>query len=632
MVAFEMCSRCRAEYRDPTDRRFHAQPNACPECGPQLWLEHSGGASLATDDVVETARRLLAEGQIVAIKGLGGFHLAANACDEAAVARLRQRKGRYHKPFALMARNVEVVRRFCRVSSEERALLESPAAPIVILQAHTTAGIAAGVAPRQRTLGFMLPYTPLHHLLLQGTDGPLVLTSGNRSAEPQCTDNQQARTALVPLADYLLVHDRAIHNRADDSVVRVMDGASRVLRRARGYAPAPLPLPAGFDAAPPLLAMGGELKNTFCLVRDGEAILSQHMGDLEDAATHADYRRNLTLYGALFGHHPGRIVVDRHPEYLSTKLGRERAEREGLPLLSVQHHHAHIAACLADNNVPLDAPPVLGIALDGQGYGDDGTLWGGEFLLADYRGFARVARLTQVPLIGGVQAIREPWRSAYAHIRGALGWQRFSRDYNRLELCAYFRERPVATLEAMIAKAVNCPTTSSCGRLFDAVAAAVGICRERASYEGEAAVELEACVDEAALDAAGEGYPFGFAEDDALAVLDCTPLWPALLDDLMRRATPAIVAARFHVGLARALVALATRLYARPGVEFSGAVALSGGVFQNRLLLEAVAVGLREQELRVLSHRRVPASDGGLSLGQAAVGAAMSMPPALTRV
>ena len=625
MAAFAMCGSCRAEYADPAERRFHAQPNACPRCGPRLWLEAAHGTICAGDDAIRSAWRLLRESQIIAVKGLGGFHLAVDACDAPALARLRRRKRRYSKPFALMARDIDVIARYCAVDPAQRSLLQTPAAPIVLLEASGVECVAAGVAPGQRTLGFMLPYTPLHHLLLQDFDRPIVLTSGNASDEPQCTDNDEARARLSPLADYLLLHDRAIVSRVDDSVTQVVDGAPRVLRRARGYAPAPLPLPEGFGEAPALLAMGGELKSTFCLLRSGEAIVSQHIGDLEEASTHADYRRTLSLYQRLFEHAPERIVVDRHPQYLASRLGREIAERDGLAVVTVQHHHAHIAACLADNAVPLGSPPVLGIALDGLGYGDDGTLWGGEFLLADYRGYSRLARFAQVPLIGGAQAIREPWRSAYAHIRAALGWQRFAREYARLELCADLRERPRAILEAMIAKGVNCPQSSSCGRLFDAVAAALGICRDRAGYEGQAAIELEACVTAAALDTAGEGYPFAFTASEAVSVLECAPMWQALLDDLMRGATPAIIAARFHLGLARALLTLTSRLLERNELKCDARVALTGGVFQNRLLFETLAAGLRARGVTVLGHARVPANDGGLSLGQAAIGAASAI-------
>ncbi len=621
MAGFTMCRACQAEYDDPADRRFHAQPNACPECGPMLRMESAAGETLTDRDEIAAARALLEAGGIVAIKGIGGFHLAVDATNAEAVQRLRARKRRYDKPFAMMAGSLDVVRRCCTVKADEQALLESPAAPIVILAADGPQRVAPGVAPGQRTLGFMLPYTPLHHLLLEGLERPIVLTSGNLSEEPQVTGNDEARARLSALADHLLTHDRAIVNRLDDSVVRVMDGAPRLLRRARGYAPASLPLPEGFANAAPLLAMGAELKSTFCLVRDGAATLSQHIGDLEDAATYADYRRNLDLYLGLLQHEPEMIAVDLHPDYLSTKLGRQIAEGAGLPVVAVQHHHAHIAACLADNGVPLGTRPVLGVALDGLGYGEDGTLWGGEFLLADYRGFARLAHLRSLPMPGGAQAVREPWRNTYAQIRAGLGWERFAREHADLELCAYLRQRPLATLDAMLARGLNCPLSSSCGRLFDAVAAALGICRERATYEGQAATLLEALIDDAALHAAGRGYPSALLVEQGRIVLDGAPMWFALLCDLAQATPRAVIAARFHLGLARAIVDVVDALRDQ---RFE-TVALSGGVFQNRLLFERVSDGLRDRDFTVLGHRRVPANDGGLALGQAAIAAARAL-------
>jgi hydrogenase maturation protein HypF len=385
--------------------------------------------------------------------------------------------------------------------------LRSPAAPIVVLRAESPERVASAVAPGQRTLAFMLPYTPLHHLLLERIDRPIVLTSGNLSDEPQCIGNDEARLKLAGIADYGLLHDRDIVNRIDDSVTRVIDGEVRVLRRARGYAPAPIALPEGFAAAPPVLAMGGELKNTFCLVKNGQAIVSHHLGDLEDAATFAEYRRSLALYCKLFDHAPQILAIDRHPQYLSTQLGQEWATRDGLALEEVQHHHAHIASCMAEHGVPLRAPRVLGIALDGLGYGDGGNLWGGEFLIADYLGFTRVGRFKPVAMPGGAQAAREPWRNTFAHVDNAFGWERCLGDYSDLELVRFLETRPLTALRAMIRNNVNSPPASSCGRLFDAVAAALGICRERVSYEGQAAIELEACVDERALEH-DAGYPF----------------------------------------------------------------------------------------------------------------------------
>jgi hydrogenase maturation protein HypF len=442
MAAFTLCGDCRREYDTPADRRFHAQPNACYVCGPAVRLERSDGRTFALDaltqlDVVDAVTTLLKQGEIVAIKGIGGFHLACDATNKATVARLRQRKQRYYKPFALMARDLEIIRDYCTVGPAEQQLLQSPAAPIVLLPADGPRQVAAEVEPAQRILGFMLPYTPLHHLILRRMERPIVLTSGNLSEEPQCFDNHVANTKLARIADYLLLHDRDIVNRVDDSVVRIMAGEPRLLRRARGYAPASLALPPGFEAAPELLALGGELKNTFCLLKDAQAILSQHIGDLENAPTYADYQHNIALYQNLFQHRPQRLVIDAHPEYLSAKLGRGRAGREDLALDIVQHHHAHIAACLADNQVPLHTRPVLGVALDGLGYGTSDELWGGEFLLADYIGFERLGTFKPVALLGGAQAMREPWRNTYAHIMAELGWAHYKMNFAELELTHY---------------------------------------------------------------------------------------------------------------------------------------------------------------------------------------------------
>ena len=647
MRRFALCPDCTADYEDPADRRFHAQPLACPVCGPTIWLERLGDG-LAVADAVETAARLLGDGSIIAVKGIGGFHLACNACDADAVERLRSCKHRYDKPFALMARDLAIVRCYCAITPQEERLLRSPAAPIVVLPAEGREQVAAAVAPGQRTLGFMLPYTPLHHLLLEHVEQPIVLTSGNLSDEPQCTGNDEARLKLAGIADYGLFHDREIVNRIDDSVTRVIGGEVRVLRRARGYAPAPIALPEGFAASPPVLGMGGELKNTFCLLENGQAILSQHLGDLEDAATFAEYRRSLALYCELFDHAPRILAIDRHPQYLSTQLGREWAVHDGLAVEEVQHHHAHIASCMAEHGVPLDAPPVLGIALDGLGYGDDGSFWGGEFLIADYLGFARVGRFKPVAMPGGAQAAREPWRNTFAHLDSAFGWERCLRDHADLELVRFLETRPLAMLRAMIRSDINSPPASSCGRLFDAVAAALGICRERTSYEGQAAIELEACLDERALvsksaysftiDTApptpsptqpcGLGPPSPALRERVPsaarrvrvtppATLDSRPMWEALLRDLADRTPAPIVAARFHRGLADAVVEMAARL--AHGIEIA---VLSGGAFQNRILLELAMEGLGTRGFRVLAPRQVPANDGGLSLGQSVIAAA----------
>jgi hydrogenase maturation protein HypF len=621
MRHFVQCPDCAAEYTDPADRRFHAQPNACPVCGPKVWLADGEGEllPLAPDqDAIATASDLLAQGRILAIKGIGGFHLACDAADETAVSQLRARKGRYHKPFALMARDLHIVQRYCRVSDAEAELLRATAAPIVLLQREEQVPMAPSVAPSQVSLGFMLPYTPLHHLLLSDWERPLVMTSGNRIEEPQCIDNREAASRLQPLADWFLLHDREIINRVDDSVVRIMDREPRPLRRARGYAPAPITLPEGFAAAPPLLALGGELKNTFCLLKQGQAILSQHLGDLENLISFQDYLHNLALYGDLFAHEPQAVVADLHPNYRSTHHAKELAGQADLPLIQVQHHHAHIASVLAENGWPLDGGKVLGIALDGSGYGGDGTIWGGEFLLADYHDFQRLAALQATPLPGGTQAILQPWRSAFSQLHNTLGWSRVTEEWGQLEVVRWLEEQPLTTLTRMMEAGLNSPMTSSCGRLFDAAAALLGICRESISYEGQAAIELEAAAVSAAADD-NPGYSLAIHRHQDLWQLDPAPIWPAMLDALRANTDRGVIAQRFHQGLIGTLAELAQRLATETQVD---SLALSGGVFQNRTLFEGLCAALRERGLKVLSHRQVPANDGGISLGQAAIGAA----------
>jgi len=633
MAHFSLCDACRAEYDDPADRRFHAQPNACHACGPRARLSRADGRALSTAsltqlDDVDAAGTLLRRGEIVAVKGVGGYQLACDATNAHSVARLRQLKGRGRKPFALMARDAAVIQRFARLNELEIALLMSPAAPIVLLRASGSEALAAEVAPGQSTLGFMVPYTPLHQLLLRRLDRPIVLTSGNHSDEPQCIDDEAARRELGGISPYLLWHDRPIESRVDDSVVRVVAGAARVMRSGRGYAPLSLKLPPGFGSAAPTLALGGELKNTFCVVRGEHAVLSQHIGDLENAATYRDYLHELELYQRLYQHRPARLVVDRHPEYLSSKLGREWAERDGLELCRVQHHHAHIAACLGENARPLDAPPVLGVALDGLGLGDDGELWGGEFLLADYRGYQRLGTFKPVALLGGDQAMREPWRNTYAHVMAEMGWAAFSLNYDGLELFRFLSSKPLPALAAMLRQRVHAPLASSCGRLFDAVAAAVGICRGVASYEGQAATELEALVDRDTLEREDDelAYPFSVPRLDGkgLPYIEPLAMWQAVLGDLVLATPPGVIAARFHKGLAKAIVQLVRRLHRVEPRRFDS-VALSGGVFQNATLLEQVVARLRAEGLEVLAHERVPSNDGGLALGQALIDAARSV-------
>jgi hydrogenase maturation protein HypF len=669
MATFTMCPDCGQEYEDVENRRFHAQPIACHVCGPKAWLERVDGKPITASmfsmlDEVDAVCTLLQRGEIVAIKGIGGIHLACDATNEEAVQKLRSRKQRYHKPFALMARDMSVIEAYCTPTPQERELLHSPAAPIVLMQKgvgsqksevrsqelgvrkiKSCLPIAPSVAPGQNTLGFMLPYTPLHHLILRRMERPIVLTSGNFSDEPQCIENDEAREKLGKIADYFLLHNRDIVNRIDDSVVRVIEENTVVIRRARGYAPAPIHLPPGFESASNILAMGSELKNTFCLLQDGRAILSQHLGDLENAAAFRAYQDTLNLYLNLFEHKPEAIAIDHHPEYLSTKLGKELAAANQLPLHSIQHHHAHIAACMAENKLPLDSKPVLGIALDGLGYGEDGTLWGGEFLLADYRGFKRLATFKPVAMIGGEQAIYQPWRNTYAQLREAFNWQHLKQKYGNLSLLTFLEKQPINLLDQLLEKHINSPLASSCGRLFDAVAAAIDICRESCSYEGQGAIEMEALIDRDRLNDVEEkiGYPFrigslnirhGKSEAGAgLArlsegkqtskkpplYLDSQPMWQALLDDLQQNISKSVIAAKFHNGLANAIALMVHQLDTEQAIEH---IVLTGGVFQNRILLEQVSKQLKSEGRVVLTHHLVPPNDGGLSLGQAVIVAA----------
>ncbi len=636
MSAFEMCADCRVEYEDPADRRFHAQPIACYKCGPRVWLERSDGNAFSVDaftmlDETDAACTLIQRGYIVAIKGIGGFQIACDATNDEAVSRLRSLKHRERKPFALMVRDVDIARRYCEISSQEQSMLENHAAPIVILE-RIAAGdseypISPNAAPGINTLGIMLPNTPLHHLILKRMDRPIVLTSGNISDEPQSIENADAKKRLGAIAEYFVMHDRPIAQRVDDSVVKFMAGEPRVLRRARGFAPAPFVMPKGFETSPKVLAFGGELKNTFCLLNDGKSTVSQHIGDLEDAATQADYKDNLKLYEELYQHEAQLLAFDLHPEYLSVKLGRERSEITGIPLVETQHHHAHIAACLAENDVPIDAKPLIGVALDGIGFGDDGTFWGGEFLLADYRSYKRLATFKPVAMIGGEMAIKEPWRNTYAHLMGEMGWAKFAINYTELELFEFLNTKPRETMDGMVKRQLNSPLASSCGRLFDAVAAAVGIAREHAAYEGQGAVELEAIVDENVLRNEHEelAYPFAIPrlQGSNLPYIEPLAMWQALLGDLILKAPVSTIAARFHKGLAKVIVQMIEKLSKyETGDDPVKTVALSGGVWQNKVLLEEVLRRLREKDLEVLTHRLFPTNDGGLSLGQAAIAAA----------
>ena len=590
MAGFTMCEECRAEYQNPADRRFHAQPNACPTCGPALSAEPGrAGFSLPISPIAEAQRRL-ADGEILAIKGLGGFHLACDACNPGAVGRLRARKRRSDKPFAVMVGNLEAARELCVVDDAAARALSGPRHPIVILPRREDTALADDIAPGNPTLGVMLPYTPLHHLLFRGAAfQALVMTSGNLSEEPIVVENHDARQRLGGVADWFLVHNRDIYMRADDSVVRIFEGEERVMRRSRGYTPETLDV--GREM-PELLAVGGELKNVFCLTKGTHAILSQHIGDLENYETLVFFEETLANLRKLFRVTPRAVAYDLHPGYLSTRYA---LGLEGLEKIGVQHHHAHIASCMAENGL---AGEVIGVAMDGTGYGLDGAIWGGEFLLASYAGFERRAHLRYVPLAGGDRAVREPWRSALGYAGAA---ERLLAGVGE-----HVDEQRLRAVERMIATGTNTVMTSSCGRLFDAVAALIGL-RYEVNFEGQAAIELEAIVDPSCE----ERYQFDIGGEE----LDFRAMMERIAKE---RAAPSVVAARFHNTLAAAIHEMCLRMRRESGI---GRVCLSGGTFQNMRLLALAARALRASGFELFLHRKVPPNDGGIALGQAVIAA-----------
>jgi hydrogenase maturation protein HypF len=603
MSIFPMCPRCRAEYEDPLNRRFHAQPNACWDCGPQVELWNAHGQPILCRDPVDEAAAQLQSGAVVAVKGLGGFHLAVDATDIEAVRRLRIRKRRVEKPFAVMVPNLETAEQFCEFDIHDRDLLMRPERPIVLIRRKDSGGIPAEVAPFNKFLGVFLPYTPLQHVLFAKSQlQAMVMTSGNLSEEPIAIENSEAVTRLTGLADYFLVHDREILRRCDDSVVRNMGGQVRQLRRSRGFVPVPVFLKKNFPTA---LAVGGELKSTICVLKGDEAFLSQHIGDLENVEAYKFFQESVEHLQRILEVRPAIVAYDLHPDYLAT---RWVLAQNGMKAVGVQHHHAHIASCMAENHLQ---GRVIGFALDGTGYGMDGHIWGGEVLLADYRDFERVARLAYVPLPGGSAAIREPWRMAVSYLQAAFG-------AGLLKLAIPFLKQipqpKILTILQMMDRRVNSPLTSSCGRLFDAVAALINV-RHEVNYEGQAAIELEMCRDEAFE---GQPYPFAINEAGSILQIDSRPLFRAVVEDLLDGATAGRVSQRFHDGLIGALSRLAQILRERTSLN---SVCLSGGTFQNAFLATRLEQQLRRMGFDVFTHSQVPAGDGGLSLGQAVVAA-----------
>ncbi len=601
MRDFVMCPECQREYDDPLDRRFHAQPNACPACGPRLTLTGGDGHPISVDDEISAVVRLLQEGHVVATKGLGGFHLACDATNEAAVRRLRERKGRPAKPMAVMMATMEQIKAHCQVSREEERLLTSSQCPIVLLLWSEGSTVSPLVAPGNRYLGVMLPYTPLYHVLLREMERPLVMTSGNLSEEPIAIGNEEAVSRLRGIADYFLVHNRDIYARYDDSVWMVLGERPQPLRRSRGYAPFPIGLP---FTVRQVLACGTELKNTFCATKDGYAFLSQHIGDLENLETLEHFESSIALYRRLFRLEPEVLACDLHPDYLATRYAR--GLRSPARLVPVQHHHAHVVSCMVDNGI---TGPVIGVALDGTGYGTDGQIWGGEFLLADYGGFRRVGHLEYVPLPGGEAAIRRPYRMAVAHLYTLLGEEAVR---SALPLLGAVEQREIEIIQRQIERGINTQLTSSCGRLFDAVSALLGF-RGEATYEGQAAIQLEMMAGDVDDDAS---YPFAISEEEVGKIIQLGATWMGILEDLRDGVPVGVIALRFHHTVARMVAEMCRRVAEETGLE---RVALSGGCFQNRLLVARTTESLEEAGLEVFTHRQVPCNDGGVSLGQATV-------------
>ncbi|MFO7965371.1 MAG: carbamoyltransferase HypF [Desulfobacterales bacterium] len=604
MQSFRMCARCRAEYEDPESRRFHAQPNACPKCGPRLILKSSDGSAIPGNPIIEAADFII-RGAIVAMKGLGGFLLTCDAQNPHSVNQLRIRKNRPHKPFAIMMRSIEDIKKYCFVSDAEAQNLHSPPSPIVLLRCKNDNGMGSHIAPNMNRLGIMLPYTPLHYLLMQAIDRPLVMTSGNLRQSPIIKDNADAFKRLSSVADLFLLHDRDISMRCDDSVLSVEDGAPRVIRRARGYAPAPIGLPFNAES---IWACGGDLKNAFCLAKGEHAFVSQHIGDLEHIDTLDHFEDTLAFYRSMFGIQPEIVACDCHPDYHSSRFARRLTNyRPESRLVPVWHHHAHAVSCVIENRGDF---PVLGVVCDGTGYGPDGRIWGGEFLLADEQRFKRLGHLEYMPLPGGDAAVLKPCRTAAGYIYELLGESELRPD---LPFYNFLSEKELHFIKRQIKYSINTPLTSSAGRLFDAVSALIGI-RNVVDYEAQAAIEMESAAETYARNRTV--YTFDIQESEGIQIVKLGKLFQDIIKDVLRGTPPGEIAATFHRTFSAIIVKMCAMLRQSTGINRA---ALSGGVFQNRLLSTQVCADLESLGFTVYRHCEIPCNDGGISLGQAAV-------------
>ncbi len=603
MKHFTMCPICQAEYDDHGNRRFHAQPNACAECGPHIDLYDNTRQKTATPKPLEKTVELIKQGYIIAIKGLGGFHLAVDAENDQAVAKLRKRKHREEKPFALMSHNVESVQSYAKVGPEEEKLLKSPQRPIVLLKKREPNSISREVAPRNRYFGAMLPYTPHHYLLLSRGFTALVMTSGNLREEPIAIDNDDAFERLSDIADYFLIHNRDIYLRSDDSIVRKTAGDTRFIRRSRGYVPVPIFLN---KKVPPILACGAELKNTVCLTRGNQAFLSQHIGDLENLATYDFFKLTIRHMQRILNVHPEIVAFDLHPDYLSTRFAEEM---ESINKIQIQHHHAHIVSAMAENRID---GPVIGLSFDGTGYGTDGAIWGGEILIADIEKFYRAAHFAYVPMPGSTAAIKEPWRMAISYLYDAFDDKFWDLD---LPLLKEMDAIKVKIMVDMVNKKINSPFTSSLGRLFDGIAAITGI-RYKVAFEGQAAMELEML----AADKVADIYDYEWITTEGHKILT-RPIIQGVVNDMVNGIHPSVISRKFHQTLIQMFSDLCAVIRKESGLN---RVVLSGGVFQNSLLLTGLIKALEEKNFQVFTHSKVPANDGGICLGQAMVAAAVT--------